>query len=516
VAKAIRVTGPDGKDVPAQLSNGKALFLARAPAVGFAVYDVQLAEAAGASTFNGLNATESSLENDRYSVKIDEHGDVASVFDKQLNRELLSAPIRLAISTDNPRQWPAWNMDFEDEKRAPRAFVGGPAKVRVVESGPVRVAVEVERETEGSRFVQRISLSEGDGGNRLEFSNAIDWNTRQANLKATFPLAPANRMATYNWDIGTIQRPNEEERQFEVASHQWIDLTDNSGSFGVTILTDCKNASDKADDQTLRLTLVRTPGTRGGFADQGTQDLGRHEIIFGLAGHSGDWRQSRSDWQAYRLNQPLIAFQSSSHAGQLGKSFSLAKLNNDRVRLMALKKAELSDELVVRLVEMDGKAAENVRLSFPAPIVAAREVNGQEQPVGPASLTSGDLVTSLGAYQPRTFALKLGPPRTKLAMASSQAVTLDYDLSVASRLGRPPTAVSTGSQQSGSVPGKRYLPVLPRQIDLWGTRFSLAPANQCRRQQWTDHPAATGKIQPAVPAGGSHERRPERYLSHWR
>ncbi len=44
-----------------------------------------------------------------------------SIFDKKINRELLSAPIRLAISTDNPEHWPAWNMDFEDEQRAPQS-----------------------------------------------------------------------------------------------------------------------------------------------------------------------------------------------------------------------------------------------------------------------------------------------------------------------------------------------------------------------------------------------------------
>ena len=145
------------------------------------------------------------------------------------------------------------------------------------------------RETEGSRFVQRISLSAGDAGNRVEFSNVIDWKTKEANLKATFSLSAVNNLATYNWDIGTIQRPTEEERQFEVASHQWIDLSDKSGTYGATILTDCKNASDKPDDKTIRLTLVRTPGTRGGYADQGTQDIGRHEIVFGIAGHAGDW-----------------------------------------------------------------------------------------------------------------------------------------------------------------------------------------------------------------------------------
>ena len=480
--QAVRVVGPEGSEVPAQLNNGKVLFVAKAPSVGFAVYDVQAAEAPGSATSKGLKVTESSLENARYRIKIDEHGDVSSIFDKKINQELLSAPIRLAVLTDNPRQWPAWNMDFEDEQRAPRTFVAGPAKIRVVEGGPVRVAVQVEREAEDSKFVQTISLAAGDSGNRVEFSNAIDWKAKQANLKATFPFTAANKMATYNWDVGTIQRPNEEERQFEVASHQWIDLTDQSGSYGVTVLTDCKNASDKPDDKTLRLTLVRTPGTRGGYADQGTQDWGHHEILFGLAGHAGGWRQGQSDWQAHRLNQPLIAFESPSHPGELGRSFSLLKLSNDRIRVMALKKAELSDELIVRLVEMDGKAANSVRLVFAAPVTAAREVNGQEQAVGPATLVNGELVTSFAAYQPRTFALKLSPARTKTAMPQSQPVSLDYDLSVASRVGRPADgSFDANPNNQGATQGKA-LPaeLLPREIVYGGIRFNLASTGDAK------------------------------------
>jgi alpha-mannosidase len=475
--KAVRVVGPDGRQVPGQLSNGKVLFLARVPSVGFAVYDVQPADAELPS---GLTATKSSLENDRYRVKLNENGDVASIFDKKINRELLSAPVRLAISTDNPRQWPAWNMDFEDEQRPPRSFVGGAAKIRVVESGPVRVAIEVERDTEDSNFVQTISLSAGEAGNRVEFSNAIDWKTKQANLKATFALAAENKLATYNWDIGTIQRPNEEERQFEVASHQWIDLTDKSGAYGVTVLTDCKNASDKPNDQTLRLTLIRTPGTRGGYTDQGTQDLGHHEIIFGLAGHTGDWRQGKTDWQAYRLNQPLIAFESPSHSGQLGKSLSLLKVDDDRIRVMALKKAELSDEVIVRVVEMDGKPAANVHLAFAAPVIAAREVNGQEQPIGSAQIVKGDLVTSFSPYQPRTFALRLSPSRMPIAGPRSQAVALDYDISTASRSGRPSDGSFDASPNNQGATQGKALPaeMLPREIAFGGIRFSLAPAGK--------------------------------------
>ena len=38
---AVRVYGPDGAEVPAQLSDGKVLFLAKVPAVGYAVFDVR-------------------------------------------------------------------------------------------------------------------------------------------------------------------------------------------------------------------------------------------------------------------------------------------------------------------------------------------------------------------------------------------------------------------------------------------------------------------------------------------
>ncbi len=487
-AKAGRVVGPDGNEVPSQWSNGKVLFVAKAPSVGFVVYDVQPNDAVP-PMLTGLKATPSSLENERYRVKLDEHGDVSSIFDKKINRELLSAPIRQAILTDNPRQWPAWNMDFEDEQRPPRSFVGGPAKIRVLENGPVRVAIEVERAGEDSKFVQTISLSAGDAGNRVEFSNVIDWKAKQANLKATFPFAAANKLATYNWDVGTIQRPNEEERQFEVASHQWIDLTDQSGLFGVTVLTDCKNASDKPDDKTLRLTRVRTPGTRGSYADQGTQDWGHHEISFGLAGHAGDWRQSQTDWQAYRLNQPLIAFQSSSHAGDLGRNFSLLKIGHDRIRVLALKKAELSDEVIVRLVEMDGKAAANVRIAFAAPLTAAREVNGQEQPVGPASIANGELITSFAPYQPRTFALKLSPARVKATAPQSQPVALEYDLSVASRLGRPADGSFDWNPNNQNAPQGKALPaeILPREIVSGGITFSLAPAGNAKPNAVVPH-----------------------------
>jgi alpha-mannosidase len=474
--KAVLVTGPDGREVPSQLEGGKVLFTAKAPSVGYAVYDVQSAESSNSRST--LTITDSSLENDRYRIRLDPAGDVSSIYDKALKEDLLSSPIRLAISTDTPKIYPSWNMEFEQEQAPPRSYVGGPARVRIKENGPVRVSLEVTRDTEGSKFVQTISLSAGDTGNRVEFGNAIDWKTLDANLKASFPLAASNREATYNWDVGTIQRPNAQERQFEVASHRWIDLTDKTGSFGATILTDCKNGSDKPNDNTVRLTLMRSPGmqpaTNGrpqAYTDQANQDWGHHEFLFGLTGHAGDWRKAETDWQAYRLNGPLITFATTKHVGALGKTFSLLHLDNSRVRVLALKKAEATDEVIVRMVELDGKPADNVHVVFAAPVIAAREVNAQEQAVGSANIKDGALTTSFTAYQPRTFALRLAPSSSKLTPVHSQAVLLKYDLAVASN--------DDSKTGGGGFDGKgNAMPaeMLPEAINYNGIEFNLAPA----------------------------------------
>ncbi len=413
-AKSIHVKGPQGNDVPAQVSGGKVVFLAKVPSVGYAVYHLT-AEAMETPT-RELKVTANSLENARYLVKLNAGGDVSSIFDKSLNKELLSAPIRFDLTVDAPRQWPAWNMDFDQVEAQPKAFVSGVAQVRIKEDGPVRVALEITRKAEGSTYLQTVSLAAGDAGNRVEFTNSIDWRGEAENLKVAFPLTASNPEATYNEDVGVVTRPNAMDRQFEVVSHKWIDLTDKSGAFGVTILTDDKNASDKPSDNTVRLTLLRTPGIQrnaantASYTDQANQDWGHHEISFGLAGHAGDWRQAGSDWQAYRLNDPLRAFTTTSHPGRLGKQFSLLRVGNSRVRVFAVKHSEISDETVLRIVELDGKPASDLRITFAGPVSSAREINAQELPLPKAAnvkVDGGLLITSLKGYEPKTFAIAL-------------------------------------------------------------------------------------------------------------
>jgi alpha-mannosidase len=139
--KGVRVISPEGRFVPAQVLGERdgatrVLFLARVPSVGYAVYDVQATDAPPGVTASPLKVTESSLENGRYLLKLDASGDVLSIRDKTTGKELLSAPARLAFQTEKPHDWPAWNMDWADQQKPPRAYVRGPASIRIVERGP--------------------------------------------------------------------------------------------------------------------------------------------------------------------------------------------------------------------------------------------------------------------------------------------------------------------------------------------------------------------------------------------
>ena len=145
-------------------------------------------------------------------------------------------------------------------------------------------------------------------------------------------------------------------------------------------------------------------------------------------------------------------------------------VSNSRIRVLALKKAEQSDDVIVRLVELDGKPAQNVRIAFAAPITAAREVTGQEEPVGNASPAGGALVTSFTPYQLHTFAVKLGPSRAKAAPPQSQPVTLSYDQPVATQPQGP--SQSGFDSQGHSLPAE----MLPTDIAYNGIHFNLAAA----------------------------------------
>jgi len=450
--RGVRVSDPEGREVPAQLaevegSAARVVFLARVAPVSFSVFTVAPAAQPGRAGVE-LNVSATGLENARYRVSLNADGDIASVLDKRLGRELLAAPLRLQLLDDEPDQWSAWEIDYADISAAPKAVAAAPAKVRVVEDGAARVALEVVREALGSTFTQRVRLAAGAAGDRVEIEHAIDWRSKGTLLKAAFPLTSANEQATYDLGLGAVQRGVSRPNLYEVPAQRWTDLTAADGSFGVAIMNNSKYGWDHPDAGTLRLTLVHTPRIVRSWDwldDQASMDLGHHRVLTALAGHAGDWRDGGVPFQADRLNQPLLAWQVAPHPGPLGKTFSLLAVDSvaggaPPVAVRAVKRAEESDEVVVRLQELSGHPLDGVRVRFARPVTAVRELNGAEEaiaehgtggalpsPLPPLVLVDGAVVLGFAPFRPRAIAVTLAAPPTTVAAWSEQPLALPYD-----------------------------------------------------------------------------------------
>ncbi|MCE1198400.1 MAG: glycosyl hydrolase-related protein [Marinilabiliales bacterium] len=433
----LRVTDAQGKELPAQILSRKGnnitfLFLAKVPSMGIALFDVTASAKRGNKMDTGLSIEPNSLENEYYRVTLDDNGDIRQILDKKSGRLLLSAPSRLAFLHESPRKEPAWNMFWSDRKNPPFAYMDKEPVIRMVENGPVRVAFEVTRKGENSIIRQTLSLAAGQAGKRIEVDNKIDWQSTGVSLKATFPLTAENENATYNLGVGTIQRNTNHENKFEVPSKYWFDLTDKSGKFGVSILEDCKYGSDKPDDKTLRLTLMYTPSANlcPTWLYQASQDWGIQQFKYGLYSHDGDWSTSETQRQAEFLNRPLLACEVSNHNEKGSSSQSFIRFNSEKVGIMALKKAEESDHLIIRVNELSGKDQHGILLSLPGKITDAYEVNGQEQKIGEIRPKNNQLEFDLTGSSLRSFAIKLDP-LAKTSVVQSQ-VALPYDQDVMS------------------------------------------------------------------------------------
>ncbi len=471
---AIQVFDAAGNEVPSQAGTPIAntlqiAFLARVPANGAAVFDVR-PTSVPSEINTGLSVSSSHLENERYRVQVNASGDVSSVFDKRLNRQLLSAPIRWAYLPLLSTTWPAWEVPYNAVTATPHAYLSGSPIIKVRETGPARACLEITRSTAGSTFTERLRLAAGSGGDRLEWDVAAAWGTRQTLLKTVFPLTATNSLATYDLGLGTIQRGTSTANLYEVPAQQWADLTSADSTFGVTIMSDSKYGWDKPDNRTLRLTAFHTPGVGSSYVYQATNGFGSHRFMFGLMGHAGDWRDGSSPWAAARMNQPLQAFQTQKHPGMLGKTFGFLSCNNSNVMVKAIKKAENTSEIIVRLQELSGRP-QIANIAFAVPMSTARMLNGAEEHLAALSSSDGTLNVSLTPYQPLTLAFTLESPATFIPRPISAPITLPFNLDVVTRDGNR----GDGTFDAGySYPAE----LMPSSLRLGGLGFQLGPTHE--------------------------------------
>ena len=432
----IRVFDKDGNEVLSQITGYDKktgtlsfIFAATVPSLGYTTYDVRFGQPSQLTSSLTVDEARRQLSNGIYRMTISNSGDISALTDLQNGKSLMRAS-QLQLIYDHEDTWPSWEISYTDVTRQATA-VNDNVEVTLAEDGPLRKSFRVYREKEGSQFVQYVRMNALS--NRIDCVTEADWQSRERMLKVYFPFSFSNPKATYDISLGTIERGNRSSDEYEVQGHQWADLSTESGEYGLSVLNDCKYGWDKPSNNTLRLTLIHTPSTGDSYTYQAEQDLGVNLFTYALFPHEGKWSE-QTQMEASKLNQPLIAFTATKHDGALGKEVGFVSVNTDKVAVKAVKKAEQSDELIVRVYEWTGENQENVVLDFPAPIVSAREVSGLEDPVGDVTFRGKQLTFNIGKYQPKTFAVTLAasPLDESATPTADQPVELPYNVDVMS------------------------------------------------------------------------------------
>lgn len=399
---AIAVLDSQGKPLPFQklsedVSTHTYRLLVEAknvPSLGYEVLHV--VGGGGGPETTDVRASGLTLENSQLRVTVDPRtGCLASLYHKGAKFEAIAAGgcgNQLQAFQDTPKDYDAWNIDADFEKRV--TMLDKADSVKLIEKGPVRATIRIVRTWQKSKFVQDISLYAGL--DRVDVANDIDWHETHVLLKAAFPLAASEPSATYEIPYGSIERPTTrnnswERAKFEVPALRWADLGDEDHGF--SLINESKYGYD-AKGNVLRLSLLRSPTWPDPDADRG-----HHQFAYSLYPHSGDWKQALTVRRGYEFNYPLRAFQVEAHEGSLPPRHSFLSITGDNVVLTALKKAEDSDAILVRFYEWAGKTAD-VKISLPSGASGASATNLMEKSEGATlPLVNGQVTVPVHPYE---------------------------------------------------------------------------------------------------------------------
>ncbi len=344
----------DGKPLPTQSATGldgnTYLLVAfpQVPGVGYRSFRLGLD--AEAQIANSVQATDSTLENELIRVTFNRSGEIVSLWDKVVQREVITTGgvgNHFQLYEDIPGKYDAWDIVATYAEH--EIDISGNFSLIVDENGPLRASLRLEKSFLNSSITQRISLAAGS--RQLVFETIVDWAERQKLLKVGFPLEINATHATYDIAYGNLQRPTHrntsyDAAKFEVPAHQWMDVS--QGDYGVSLLNDCKYGHE-ANGKTIRLSLLK-----GSVYPDESADIGQHHFTYALYPHPGSWEEAGTIQQALNLNHNLLVQMNT--ALPQGRKHSFISCEAKNITLEAMKQAEDGEGVILRLVEQHNKS----------------------------------------------------------------------------------------------------------------------------------------------------------------
>jgi alpha-mannosidase len=300
----------------------------------------------------------------------------------------------LQVFEDKPMRYEAWDIDIYYQQKMRE--VTNLKSIQVTEAGSVRAVVRFEWSYMDSTVSQDMVLYADN--RRIDFETVVDWHEQQQLLKVAFPVDIRATEATYDIQFGNVTRPTHwntswDIARFETVGHQWVDLSEQG--YGVSLLNNCKYGHD-IKNNVIRLSLIKSALHPDVNADQG-----KHEFSYSLLPHVGTWVEGETVQEAWALNNPSTYFQGTAQQSE----FALFRLSVDNVQIDAVKKAEDTNQIVIRVHEFTGARC-NVRLESDLFIKSWQECDLVERMTGKKS-EKNLIQFNIKPYEIKTFVVDL-------------------------------------------------------------------------------------------------------------
>lgn len=353
-----------GETLPSQVLDGRTVVQVRdIPSCGW----LSLKAAEPVSGPNPLKATPTLLENEHLRIRINNRGELTSIYDKDHQRELAGGICnQFALYKDIPFNFDCWNIDVS--YRDCPVPLQEKATVTVKAKGPVVAILSVKRRLNKSTLTQEIRLEAGS--RTVEFVTTVDWQEKHKLLKVNFPVSIHATESLHEIQFGHLARPTHESTnhaaaQFEVCQQKWTGLCDNG--HGVALLNDCKYGIS-VQDNVMGLTLLKS-----GLAPDMHADIGEQSFTYAFYAWDGPFAESDVVQQGYELNTPVLS------ARGAAETTSLLSLNQPNIIVESVKLAEDgSDDIIVRLYESSRKETRTV-LTTHLPVAQVLQTTMLEQ-----------------------------------------------------------------------------------------------------------------------------------------
>lgn len=331
-----------------------------------------------------------------YRIKWNENGHLTEIFDIKSGRRILDAGNRgnvFQVFEDKPLNFDAWDIDVYYQEKMKE--IASEPEISLIESGSLKTTIRFTWSYMTSTISQDMILYAHS--RRIDFRTNVDWHEQEQLLKVAFPVNVRATEATYDIQFGNVKRPTHwntswDLARFETVGHQWADLSERN--FGVSLLNDCKYGYD-IKDNLLRLTLIKSA-----LKPDPTQDQGEHSFTYSLYPHEGDWFEGNTVREAWALNNPLTYSQGESDK----KECSLFSTVSDNIMIDAVKTAESSDRIVIRLHEFSGSRGE-IQVCSDLSIKSWQECDLMERPTG-SVFTEDEISFTIEPYEIKTFLVK--------------------------------------------------------------------------------------------------------------